>query len=168
VCSKHGGTTYCKCWGTVQPCGAIRNIVRILPNYVSALPQSARLYFTRPCGTTPVCGHRSQPTPGRRTEMFISLRYIWVCKMFAEIRVYLRSWNVFKVVLGLYIKSRRMRWVGHVARMGESSGVYRVLVGKPEEKRPLWRPRRRREDNIKMDLREVECEGMDSDRCGSG
>jgi hypothetical protein len=45
--------------------------------------------------------------------------------------------------------------------MGESSGVYRVLVGKPEEKRPLGRPRRRRVHNIKMDLQEVECEGMD-------
>ena len=50
------------------------------------------------------------------------------------------------------IKSRRMRWVGHVARMGERRGVYRVLVGKPEGKRPLGRPRRRWEDNIKMDL----------------
>jgi len=53
------------------------------------------------------------------------------------------------------IKSRRMRWVGHVARMGERTGVYRVLVGKLEGKRPLGRPRRRWEDNIKMDLQEV-------------
>ena len=51
------------------------------------------------------------------------------------------------------IKSRRMRWAGHVARMGEGSGVYRVLVGKPEGKRPLGRPRRRWEDNIRMDFR---------------
>ena len=50
------------------------------------------------------------------------------------------------------IKSRRMRWAGHVARMGERKGVYRVLVGKPEGKRPLGRPKRRWEDNIKMDL----------------
>jgi len=49
------------------------------------------------------------------------------------------------------VKSRRMRWAGHVARMGEGRGVYRVLVGKPEGKRPLGRPRRRRKDNIKMD-----------------
>jgi hypothetical protein len=49
-------------------------------------------------------------------------------------------------------KSRRMRWAGHVARMGEGRGVHRVLVGKPEEKGPLGRPRRRWEDNIKMDL----------------
>jgi hypothetical protein len=48
-----------------------------------------------------------------------------------------------------------MRWAGHVARMGEDRGVYRVLVGKPEGKRPLGRPRRRWEDNIKMDLQEV-------------
>jgi hypothetical protein len=53
------------------------------------------------------------------------------------------------------IKSRRMRWAGYVARMGEGRGVYRVLVGKPEGKRPLGRPRRRWEDDIKMDLREI-------------
>ncbi|KAJ4446407.1 hypothetical protein ANN_13103 [Periplaneta americana] len=52
-------------------------------------------------------------------------------------------------------KSRRLRWAGHVARMGESRNAYRVLVGRPEGKRPLGRPRRRWEDNIKMDLREV-------------
>ena len=53
------------------------------------------------------------------------------------------------------VKWRRMRWAGHVARMGEKRGVLRVLVGKPEGKRPLGRPRRRWEDNIKMDLQEV-------------
>jgi len=59
------------------------------------------------------------------------------------------------------IKSRRMKWAGHVAHMGERRGVYRVLVGKPEGKRPLGRPRRRWEDNFKMDLQEVGCEVMD-------
>jgi hypothetical protein len=59
------------------------------------------------------------------------------------------------------IKSRRMRWAGHVARMGEGRAVYRVLVGKPERKTPLGRPRRRWEDNIKVDLQEVRCGGMD-------
>ena len=54
-----------------------------------------------------------------------------------------------------------MRRAGHVARMGESRGVYRVLVGKPEGKRPFGRPRRRWEDNIKMDLQEVGCGGID-------
>ena len=54
-----------------------------------------------------------------------------------------------------------MTWAGHVARMGEGRGVYRVLVGKSEGKRPLGRPRRRWEDNIKMDFREVGCGGMD-------
>jgi hypothetical protein len=53
------------------------------------------------------------------------------------------------------IKSRRMRWAGHVARMGEKRNAYRLLVGKPEGKRPLERPRRRWVDNIRMDLREV-------------
>jgi len=56
--------------------------------------------------------------------------------------------NIFRL-----IKSRRMMWAGHVARMGERRDVYRVLVGKPEGKRPLARPRRRWEDNIKMDLK---------------
>jgi len=59
------------------------------------------------------------------------------------------------------IKSRRMRWAGHVTRMGEERGVYRVLVGKPEGKRPLGRPRRRWVDNIRMDLQEVGCGYMD-------
>jgi hypothetical protein len=55
------------------------------------------------------------------------------------------------------IKSRRMRWAGHVACMGEGRNVYRVLVGKPEGKRPLVRPRRRWEDGMKMDLRDIGC-----------
>jgi len=59
------------------------------------------------------------------------------------------------------IKWRRMRWAGYVARMGEGRDVYRVLVGKPKGKRPLGRPRSRWEDNIKMDLQEMECGGMD-------
>ena len=59
------------------------------------------------------------------------------------------------------IKSRRMRWAGHVARMVEERGVYRVLVGKPEGKRPVGRRMRRCVDNIRMDLQEVECGYMD-------
>jgi hypothetical protein len=58
--------------------------------------------------------------------------------------------NNFRVM-----KSRRMRWAGHVTRMGEGRGVYRVLIGSPEGRRPLGRPRRRWEDNIKMVLREI-------------
>ena len=53
------------------------------------------------------------------------------------------------------VKPRRMRWAGHVARIGEGRGVHRVLVRKPEGKRPMGRPRRRWEDNIKMDLQRV-------------
>ena len=56
-----------------------------------------------------------------------------------------------------YQKTRGMRWAGHVARMDEERAVYRVLVGKPEGKRPLGRPRRRWVDNIRMDLQEVGC-----------
>jgi hypothetical protein len=59
------------------------------------------------------------------------------------------------------IKSRRMRWAGHVARLGEKGNAYRILVGNPEGKKPLGRPRRMCLDNIKMDLREIECGGMD-------
>jgi len=59
------------------------------------------------------------------------------------------------------IKSRRMRWAGHVASMGEEREVYRVLVGKPEGKRPLGRPRRRWVDNIRIGLKEVGCGYMD-------
>ena len=64
--------------------------------------------------------------------------------------------NIVRVV-----KSRRMRWAGHVARMGEERGLYRVLVGKPEGKRPPGRPRHRWVDNIRMDLKEVGCGYMD-------
>jgi len=59
------------------------------------------------------------------------------------------------------IKSRRIRWAGHVARLGEKRGLYRILVGKPEGKRQLGKPRRRREDNIKKDLQEVGCRSVD-------
>jgi hypothetical protein len=59
------------------------------------------------------------------------------------------------------IKSRNMRWMGHVARVGEGRDMYRVLVGKPEGRRPLGRPRRRWENNINLDLQEEVCGGMD-------
>jgi hypothetical protein len=59
------------------------------------------------------------------------------------------------------IKSRNMRWAGHIARMGDKRNAYRMLVGKPEGKRPLGRERRRWVDNIKIDLREIEWVGVD-------
>jgi hypothetical protein len=59
------------------------------------------------------------------------------------------------------IKSKRMRWAGYIVRMWEKSNAYRVLVGKPEGKRPLGRPRRMWGDNIKMDLREIGWGGME-------
>jgi hypothetical protein len=67
-----------------------------------------------------------------------------------ELNYLYSSPNIFWV-----IKSRRMRWAGHVARMGEGRVAYRILVGRPEGRRSLGRPRRRWEDNIKMDLQEV-------------
>jgi hypothetical protein len=74
-----------------------------------------------------------------------------------------KDFNIVRVV-----KSRRMKWAGHVARMGEDRGVHRVLVGKPERKRPLGRPRRKWEDNIKMDLQEVGGGSWGLDGVGSG
>ena len=68
----------------------------------------------------------------------------------------------------ILIKSRRMRWAGHVARMMERRGVYRILVGKAERKSPLGRPRCRWEDNIKMDLQVSGMWGCGLDRAGSG
>jgi hypothetical protein len=71
----------------------------------------------------------------------------WRRLHYEELNDLYSSPNIIRV-----IKSRRMRWAGHVAHMGEGRGAYRVLVGRPEERRPLGRPRRRWEDNIKMDL----------------
>ena len=73
-----------------------------------------------------------------------------------ELNDFYSSPNIVRV-----IKSRRMRWAGHVTRMGEERGVYRVLVGKSEGRRPLGRPRRRWMDNISVDLQEVGCGYMD-------
>ena len=66
------------------------------------------------------------------------------------------STNIVRV-----IKSRRTKWAGHIVCIGESRGVYRDLMGKPDGKKSLGRPRRRWDDNDKMDLHEVGCEGMD-------
>jgi hypothetical protein len=88
---------------------------------------------------------------GRRDELTREWR-----KLHNEELNDLYSSNIVRV-----IKSRRMRWAGHVARMEERKGVYRILVRKSEEKRPLGRHRRRWEDNIKMDLQKVECGVMD-------
>jgi hypothetical protein len=66
------------------------------------------------------------------------------------------------------VKSRRMRWTGHVSRMEEERKVYKFLVGKPERKRPLGRPRRRWEDGIRMDLKEIGLRGLGLDSTGSG
>jgi len=77
-------------------------------------------------------------------------------KLHEELNVLYASPNIFPVK-----KSRRMRWAGHVTRMGERRGVYRVLVGKHEGKRPLGKPRRRWEDSIMMDLQEVGSGSMD-------
>jgi len=72
-----------------------------------------------------------------------------------------RKWVYSSPNIVRVIKSRRMRWAGHVARMGEERGMYRVLVGKSEGRRQLGRPRHRWVDNIRMDLQEVGCRYMD-------
>jgi hypothetical protein len=69
--------------------------------------------------------------------------------------------HIIIIIIIRVIKSRRMRLAAHVAHMWESRGVYRVLVGNPEGKRPLGKPKRRWEVNIKMDLQEVGCGGVD-------
>jgi hypothetical protein len=76
--------------------------------------------------------------------------------MYRELYAVYSSPNIIRVM-----KSRGLRWAGHVARMGARRGAYRALVGKPEGRRPLGRPRRRWEDLMKMDLREVRWGGMD-------
>jgi hypothetical protein len=73
-----------------------------------------------------------------------------------ELRDLYSSPNIIRI-----IKSRRMRWASHVTQMGEKRNVYRLLVGKPEGKRPLGRPRRRWVDNFRMDLREIGWGGVD-------
>jgi len=81
------------------------------------------------------------------------------CKVFISVLIIQGLYSSPNIVR--MIKWRRMRWAGHVARMGEERGVYKVLVGKLEGKRPLGRPRRRWVDNIRMDLQEVGCGYMD-------
>jgi hypothetical protein len=68
---------------------------------------------------------------------------------------------LYSPIMTRVIKSRRLRWAGHVARMGERRGAYRALVGKPEGRRPLGRPGRRREDNIEVNLRKLRWGGTD-------
>jgi hypothetical protein len=80
-----------------------------------------------------------------------------------ELNILYSSQNIIR-----QIKSKRMRWAGHVSRMGEERNVYRILMGKPEGKRPLGRPRRRWEDGIRMNLRELGLGECRLDPVGSG
>jgi hypothetical protein len=80
----------------------------------------------------------------------------WALAAFSVSQSYTPSPNIIRT-----IKSRRMRWAGHVARIGEKRNAYRILVGNPEGRRPLGRPRRRWVDIIKMDLREIGWDGVD-------
>ena len=86
----------------------------------------------------------------------MGLRGEWRKLHYEELNALYSTSNIVRV-----IKSRRMRWAGHVTCMGERIVVYRVLVGKLEGDRPLGRPRSRWENNINLDLQEVGCGGMD-------
>jgi hypothetical protein len=87
----------------------------------------------------------------------------WIKLLSGKLRDLYSSPSIIRI-----IKSRRIRWAGHVARMGEKRNVHRLLVGKPEGRRPLGRPRRRWVDNIRMDLGEVGWGDVDWIGCGSG
>jgi len=93
---------------------------------------------------------------GKATPSSFAYYYYYYLYFNEELNDLYCSPNIVRV-----IKSRRMRWAGHVARIGEERGVYRVLVGKPEGRRPLGRSRRRWADNIRTDLQEVGCGYMD-------
>jgi hypothetical protein len=88
---------------------------------------------------------------GAAAEPSLSLAHVSIVKLqYEELHNLYSSPSIIRI-----IKSRRMRWAGHVARMGEERNVYRLLVGQPEGKRPLGRPKRRWIDNIKMDLLQI-------------
>jgi hypothetical protein len=89
-------------------------------------------------------------------EMTDTSEYFFSCYGFRELHNLYSSPNIIRT-----IKSKRMRWVGHVARMRATRNAYRILVGKSEGKRPLGRPRCMWVDSIKMDLREIGWDGMD-------
>jgi hypothetical protein len=78
------------------------------------------------------------------------------CKLRQACNTFYRNTNVRGIS-----EARRIRWAGHVVRMGEKRNAYMILVGRPEGKRQLERPRRKRVDNIKINPREIECDGMD-------
>jgi hypothetical protein len=84
----------------------------------------------------------------------------WSLTLKEERRLRVSKNKVLRRIFIRLIKSRRMRWAGHVARMGERRGLYRVLLRKSEGKRPFGRTKRRCEDNNKSDLQEVECGGL--------
>ena len=139
----------------------VRNVGNHLANYAKYHPKTERrlrIRFSLSFEMQPTCVtyFMLQTSSGLLNPLALGLGILNLCKMWIfYVNVY-SSPNIVRV-----IKSRRMRWAGHVARMGEERGVYRVLVGKPEGKRPLGRPRRRRVDNIRMDLQEVGCRYMD-------
>jgi hypothetical protein len=119
-----------------------------------------------PTDSSPLISARSVSSSSLPHNLRVSLKFILILRrIFGPKREEDGSWRKLHndELHSLYyshniirlIKSRRMRWTGHVACMGEGRGVYRVLVGRSEGKRPLGRPRYRWEDNIKMDFKEI-------------
>ena len=94
----------------------------------------------------------------KRDKWTACINEVYIFTIYLFLYVYL---FIFLAQYSSVMKSRRMRWAGRVAHMKERRGIYRVLVGKPGGKRPLGRPRPKWEDNIKIELREVGCGGMD-------
>jgi len=116
--------------------------------------KSGNLTLLEASGPVQACNGIALP---QGNSEYKSKNYAKCCLILNEYKVFAFFFVFYMCVLVIVgvVKSRQMRWAGHVARMGEDRGVYRVLVGKPEGKRPLGRPRRRWEDNIKMNLQEV-------------
>ena len=131
-------------------CGCVQAEITILLNktYGFALTDASILYscYNTKCRTFVIFDNTLE---NLQSKSFIYCMYVFLNDLYC-------SPNIVRV-----IKSRRMRWVGHVARMVEERGMYRVLVRKPEGRRPLGRPRRRWVDNIRVDLQEVGCGYMD-------
>ena len=126
-----------------------------LPPSCAVVMKSRNLNFLETCGLLQACNGTALP---------FYLHGLIMCGIVIKIETVIVKVSTLILKINKYVcrrYSRRMRWEGHVARMGQKRGVYRVLVGKPEGRRPLGRPRRRWENDIKMDLQDVGCGDMD-------
>ena len=137
------------------------NVTRYF-GHVSTLARKPNTPF-RICKPTLIVWKRqtpggSQRALSRRWDHYLTSA-VHAITPFVSFRIHPNHFQITQPLI--FLTMRRMRWAGHVARMGEERGVYRVLVGKLEGKRPMGKPRRRWVDNIRMDLQEVGCGYMD-------